>query len=72
MSEFNEEDCDEFIADPGSSLAQMLAIQLKKELKRIKELEVENARLRQQRDSANAQLYFVLKNTKCNTPRKAI
>lgn len=60
MSEFNEEDCDEVIATPGSSLAQMLAIQLKKELKRIKELEEEVLRLRQQRDAANAQLAFVL------------
>lgn len=60
MSEFNIEDCDEVIANPGSSLAQMLALQLKGGLKRIKELEAENARLRQQRDAANAQLAFVL------------
>ena len=39
---------------------------------KIKELEAENARLRQQRDSANAQLDFILENTKCDTPRKAI
>lgn len=32
---------------------------------RIKELEAENARLRQQRDAANAQLDFILENTKC-------
>ena len=32
----------------------------------IKELEAENARLRQQRDAANAQLDFVLENTKCD------
>lgn len=62
MSEFNIEDCDEVIASPGSSLAQMLALQLKNELKRIKELEAENARLRQQRDAANAQLDFILEN----------
>ena len=31
---------------------------------RIKELEAENARLRQQRDSANAQLDFILENLK--------
>lgn len=31
---------------------------------RIKELEAENARLRQQRDAANAQLDFILENTK--------
>ena len=30
----------------------------------IKELEAENARLRQQRDSANAQLDFILENLK--------
>ena len=39
---------------------------------RIKELEAENARLRQQRDAANAQLDFILENLKCDTPRKAI
>ena len=72
MSEFNIEDCDEVIANPGSSLAQMFALQLKNELKRIKELEAENARLRQQRDSANAQLDFILETMKCDTPRKAI
>ncbi|EEK8036639.1 hypothetical protein G3156_004464 [Salmonella enterica subsp. enterica serovar Montevideo] len=60
MSEFNIDDCDEVIANPGSSLSQMLALQLKKELKRIKELEAENARLRQQRDAANTQLAFIL------------
>lgn len=32
--------------------------------RRIKELEAENARLRQQRDSANAQLDFILENLK--------
>lgn len=64
MSEFNIEDCDEIIADPGSSLAQMLALQLKGELKIIKELEAENARLRQQRDSANAQLDFLIEEVK--------
>lgn len=31
---------------------------------RIKELEAENARLRQQRDAANAQLDFILENMK--------
>lgn len=36
--------------------------------KRIKELEAENARLRQQRDAANAQLDFILENMKCDTP----
>ncbi|EGH2615407.1 hypothetical protein ID914_004587 [Salmonella enterica] len=60
MSEFNIEDCDEAIANPGSSLSQMLALPLRKELKKIKELEAENARLRQQRDAANAQLDWLL------------
>lgn len=64
MPEFNVEDCDEVIANPGSSLSQMLALQLKKELKRIKELEAENARLRQQRDAANAQLDFLIEEMK--------
>lgn len=62
MSEFNIEDCDEVIANPSSSLSQMLALQLKTELKKIEELEAENARLRQQRDAANAQLDFILEN----------
>ncbi|EIX3645024.1 hypothetical protein MKA87_004421 [Salmonella enterica] len=62
MSEFNINDCDEVIVNPGSSLSQMLALQLRKELKRIKELEAENARLRQQRDAANAQLDFILES----------
>ena len=35
--------------------------------KRLVELEAENARLRQQRDAANAQLDFILENTKCDT-----
>lgn len=34
---------------------------------RIKELEAENVRLRQQRDAANAQLDFILENLKCDT-----
>ena len=34
---------------------------------KIKELEAENARLRQQRDAANAQLDFILENLKCDT-----
>ncbi|AXQ70217.1 hypothetical protein BXS46_20625 [Salmonella enterica subsp. enterica serovar Infantis] len=62
MSEFNINDCDEVIVNPGSSLSQMLALQLRKEMKRIKELEAENARLRQQRDAANAQLDFILES----------
>lgn len=36
--------------------------------KRIKELEEEVLRLRQQRDAANAQLDFILENMKCDTP----
>nr|DAH52775.1 MAG TPA: RNA polymerase II subunit [Caudoviricetes sp.] len=39
--------------------------------KRIKELEAENARLRQQRDAANAQLDFILENLKEELPRRS-
>ncbi|AIM41131.1 hypothetical protein LSPA1_33 [Salmonella phage LSPA1] len=35
--------------------------------KRIKELEEEVLRLRQQRDAANAQLDFIMENLKCDT-----
>lgn len=37
------------------------------EHKAYQELESENSRLRQQRDAANAQLDFILENTKCDT-----
>jgi len=37
----------------------------------IKELEAENARLRQQRDAANAQLDFILENLKEELPRRS-
>ncbi|WWE96461.1 hypothetical protein WI0192307A01_CDS0014 [Salmonella phage VT223] len=36
-------------------------------LMRIKELEEEALRLRQQRDAANAQLDFIMENLKCDT-----
>lgn len=36
-------------------------------LARIKELEEEVLRLRQQRDAANAQLDFIMENLKCDT-----
>lgn len=35
--------------------------------KRIKELEEEVLRIRQQRDAANAQLDFIMENLKCDT-----
>ncbi len=35
--------------------------------KRIRELEEEVLRLRQQRDAANAQLDFIMENLKCDT-----
>ncbi|WP_183045222.1 hypothetical protein [Salmonella enterica] len=35
--------------------------------KRIKELEEDVLRLRQQRDAANAQLDFIMENLKCDT-----
>ncbi|ECB1254701.1 hypothetical protein EU404_20415 [Salmonella enterica subsp. enterica serovar Weltevreden] len=39
--------------------------------KRIKELEEEVLRLRQQRDAANAQLDFILENLKEELPRRS-
>lgn len=63
MSEFDYEELDEVLdevlANPVGALPQMLAIQLKREIKRIKELEAENARLRQQLNSANSQIQIL-------------
>lgn len=39
-------------------------VQLNEEQKRIKDLESENARLRRQRDAANAQLDFLIEEMK--------
>lgn len=60
MNEFDVDSCDEMIKDALNAREQMLALQLKREIKRIKELEEEVLRLRLQRDAANAQLAFIL------------
>lgn len=62
MTELTKDDCDEILFSSGSSLTQLLALQLKKEFNKVKELEEENLRLRQQRDAANAQIDFILEN----------
>lgn len=59
-NEFDIDACNELIKDALNAREQLLAMQLKLEIKRIKELEEEVLRLRQQRDAANAQLAFVL------------
>lgn len=59
-NEFDIDACDELIKDALNAREQLLAMQLKREIKRIKELEEEVLRLRQQRDAANAQLAFIL------------
>lgn len=58
-NEFDIDACNELIKDALNAREQLLAMQLKREIKRIKELEEEVLRLRQQRDAANAQLAFV-------------
>lgn len=57
---FDIYDCNELIKSALNARELLLATQLKREIKRIKELEEEVLRLRQQRDAANAQLAFVL------------
>lgn len=59
-NEFDIDACNELIKYALNAREQLLAMQLKREIKRIKELEEEVLRLRQQRDAANAQLTFVL------------
>ena len=59
-NEFDMDACNELIKDALNAREQLLAMQLKREIKRIKELEEEVLRLRQQRDAANAQLAFAL------------
>lgn len=61
-NEFDIDACNELIKSALNAREQLLAMQLKREIKRIKELEEEVLRLRQQRDAANAQLAFVLEN----------
>lgn len=60
MDGFGIGDCNELIKSALNARELLLATQLKREIKRIKELEEEVLRLRQQRDAANAQLAFVL------------
>lgn len=59
-NEFDIDACNELVESALNAREQLLAMQLKREIKRIKELEEEVLRLRQQRDAANAQLAFVL------------
>ncbi|WRN92678.1 hypothetical protein [Salmonella phage L223] len=66
-NEFDIDACNELIKDAINSREQLLAMQLKREIKRIKELEDEVLRLRQQKDAANAQLDFIMENLKCDT-----
>lgn len=53
--------------DRNSEVIDMQSAMLFELRQTNKELEAENARLRQQRDAANAQLDFILENTKCDT-----
>ncbi|MEF3342129.1 hypothetical protein NCC02_26275 [Klebsiella pneumoniae] len=57
--------------DAINSREQLLAMQLKREIKRITELEVEVLRLRQQRDAANAQLDWLLEQQEVDKERGA-
>ena len=59
-NEFGIDACNELIKAALNAREQLLAMQLKREIKRINELEEEVLRLRQQRDAANAQLAFIL------------
>lgn len=63
-NEFDIDARNELVKSALNAREQLLAMQLKREIKRIKELEEEVLRLRQQRDAANAQLAFILENTK--------
>ena len=56
-NEFDIDACNELVKSALNAREQLLAM---REIKRIKELEEEVLRLRQQRDAANAQLSFVL------------
>ncbi|WWT37568.1 hypothetical protein [Salmonella phage vB_SenS_Psm140] len=63
--------CNELIKDAINSREQLLAMQLKREIKRIRELEEEVLRLRQQRDAANAQLDWLLEQQEVDKERGA-
>ncbi|EEF1427352.1 hypothetical protein QA061_gp34 [Salmonella phage ZCSE9] len=70
-NEFDIDACNELIKDAINSREQLLAMQLKREIKRITELEVEVLRLRQQRDAANAQLDWLLEQQEVDKERGA-
>ncbi len=70
-NEFDIDACNELIKDAINSREQLLAMQLKREIKRIKELEAEVLRLRQQRDAANAQLDWLLEQQEVDKERGA-
>lgn len=70
-NEFDTDACNELIKDAINSREQLLAMQLKREIKRIKELEEEVLRLRQQRDAANAQLDWLLEQQEVDKERSA-
>ncbi|WEU68239.1 hypothetical protein [Salmonella phage ZCSE7] len=70
-NEFDIDACNELIKGAINSREQLLAMQLKREIKRITELEVEVLRLRQQRDAANAQLDWLLEQQEVDKERGA-
>ncbi|AAW51253.1 hypothetical protein QA060_gp42 [Salmonella phage T102] len=70
-NEFDIDACNELIKDAINSREQLLAMQLKREIKRIRELEEEVLRLRQQRDAANAQLDWLLEQQEVDKERGA-
>ncbi|QWT71864.1 putative helicase [Salmonella phage fmb-p1] len=70
-NEFDIDACNELIKDAINSREQLLAMQLKREIKRIRELEEEVLRLRQQRDAANAQLDWLLEQPEVDKERGA-
>ncbi|CDN33215.1 hypothetical protein SGPC_00060 [Salmonella phage SGPC] len=70
-NEFDIDACNELIKDAINSREQLLAMRLKREIKRIGELEEEVLRLRQQRDAANAQLDWLLEQQEVDKERGA-
>uniref|UniRef100_A0AB39C3P5 Uncharacterized protein n=1 Tax=Salmonella phage vB_SE130_2P TaxID=3236707 RepID=A0AB39C3P5_9VIRU len=70
-NEFDIDACNELIKDAINSREQLLAMQLKREIKRIRELEEEVLRLRQQRDAANAQLGWLREQQEVDKERGA-
>ncbi|ECY6487188.1 hypothetical protein AVH15_21405 [Salmonella enterica subsp. enterica serovar Weltevreden] len=70
-NEFDIDACNELIKDAINSREQLLAMRLKREIKRIGELEEEVLRPRQQRDAANAQLDWLLEQQEVDKERGA-